>query len=59
MLTVPVEAWIGNAAAVVSGVWGAVTQRSQHSGYSRTAIYSHAQRVVQPVANAQATGISN
>ena len=52
MLTVPVEAWIGNAAAVVSGVWGAVTQRSQHSGYSRTAIYPHAQRVVQPVANA-------
>jgi hypothetical protein len=29
MLTVPVKAWIGNAAAVVSGVWGAGTQRSQ------------------------------
>ena len=32
MLTLPVEPWMGNAAAVVSGVWGAVTQRSQHSG---------------------------
>ena len=58
MLTLPVEAWIGNAAAVVSGVWGAVTQRSEQSGYSRTAIYTHAQRVVQAVANEQATGIS-
>jgi hypothetical protein len=58
MLTLPVESWIGNAAAVVSGVWGAVTKRSEQSGYSRTAIYTHAQRVVQAVANEQATGIS-
>src|SRR5262249_20391594 len=54
----PGPAWIGNAAAVVSGVWGAVTQRSEQSGYSRTAIYTHAQRVVQAVTNEQATGIS-
>ena len=47
MLTLPVDQWIGNAAAVLSGVWGAVTQRSQQSGYSRTAIYQHAERVVQ------------
>jgi hypothetical protein len=40
MLTLPVEQWIGN----VSGVWGAVSRRSEQSGYSRTAIYSHAQR---------------
>jgi|SRR5687768_2535319 len=58
MLTLPVEEWVGNAAAVVSGVWGAVTRRSEQSGYSRTAIYTHAQRVVQAVANEQATGIS-
>jgi hypothetical protein len=32
MLTRAVEEWIGNAAAVVSGVWGAVTQRSEQSG---------------------------
>jgi hypothetical protein len=58
MLTLPVEEWIGNAAAVLSGVWGAVTQRSEQSGYSRTAIYQHAERVVQAVANEQAGGIS-
>ncbi len=58
MLTLPVEEWIGNAAAVLSGVWGAVTRRSEQSGYSRTAIYQHAERVVQAVANEQASGIS-
>src|SRR5919197_1803592 len=58
MLTFPVEEWVGNAAAVLSGVWGAVTQRSAQSGYSRTAIYQHAERVVQAVASAQASGIS-
>lgn len=58
MLTFPVEEWVGNAAAVLSGVWGAVTQRSAQSGYSRTAIYQHAERVVQAVANEQAGGMS-
>lgn len=36
MLTLSVEAWIGNAAAVVSGTWGAVSRRARQSGYSRT-----------------------
>jgi len=58
MLTLPVEEWIGNAAAVVSGAWGAVTRRAAQSGYSRTAIYQHAERVVQAVASEQASGIS-
>ena len=58
MLTLAVEAWIGNAAAVVSGAWGAVTRRAAQSGYSRTAIYQHAERVVQAVASEQASGIS-
>jgi hypothetical protein len=58
MLTVAVEQWVGNAAAVLSGTWGAVTRRSEHSGYSRTAIYQHAERIVQTVANEQASGIS-
>ena len=58
MLTLAVEQWIGNAAAVLCGSWGAVTRRSQQSGYSRTAIYTHADRVVQAVANEQASGIS-
>src|SRR4029453_9979967 len=58
VLHVPVETWIGNAAAVLSGAWGAVTRRAQQSGYSRTAFYTHAPRVVQAVASAQASGIS-
>jgi hypothetical protein len=58
VLNVPVATWIGNAAAVLSGTWGAVTRRAQHSGYSRTAVYTHAQRVVQAVASEQAGGIS-
>ena len=58
MLTLPVEEGIGNAAAVVSGAWGAVTRRAAQSGYSRTAIYQHAERVVQAVASEQASGIS-
>jgi hypothetical protein len=59
VLYVPVETWIGNAAAVLSGAWGAVTRRAHHSGYSRTAVYTHAQRVVQAVASAQAGGLSD
>src|SRR5262245_32133662 len=58
MLTFPVEEWVSNAAAVLSRVWGAVTQRSAQSGYSRTAIYQHAERVVQAVATEQAGGMS-
>jgi hypothetical protein len=58
MLTGAIEQWIGNAAAVLSGAWGAVTRRSEQSGYSRTAIYTHAERVVQAVASEQASGIS-
>jgi hypothetical protein len=58
MLTLPVAEWMSNAAAVVSGAWGAVTRRAQQSGYSRTAIYQHAERVVQAVASEQASGIS-
>ena len=58
MLHGTVETWIGNAAAVLSGAWGAVTRRAHQSGYSRTAVYAHAQRVVQAVASEQAGGIS-
>src|SRR5713101_1525054 len=58
MWNVTIEAWISNAAAVLSGTWGAVTRRSHQSGYSRTALYMHAHRVVQAVASEQAGGIS-
>src|SRR4029453_7695903 len=59
VLHVPVETCIGNAAPGLRGAWGAVTRRAQQSGYSRTAVYTHAQRVVQAVASAQAGGISD
>src|SRR5262249_6269294 len=58
VVNVTVATWIGHAAAVLSGAWGAVTRRAQQSGSSRTAVYTHAQRVVQAVASAQASGIS-
>src|SRR5499426_3042702 len=58
VLNVTVATWIGNAAAVLSGTWGAVTRRAHQSGSSRTAVYTHAQRVVQAVASEQAGGIS-
>ena len=56
MLKVTVATWIGNAAAVLSGTWGAVTRRAQQSGFSRTTVYTHAQHVVQAVASEQAGG---
>jgi hypothetical protein len=59
VLQVTVATWIDNAAAVLSGPWGAVTRRAHHSGSSRTAVSTHAQRVVQAVASAQAGGISD
>jgi hypothetical protein len=58
VLNVTIETWISNAAAVLSGTWGAVTRRSHQSGYSRTALYMHAHRVVQAIASEQAGGIS-
>lgn len=58
MWSVPVDLWIGNAAAVVSSCWGAVSRRAHETGYSRTSIYNHAHRVVQAVVNEQAGGVS-
>jgi hypothetical protein len=59
MLSGAVDVWIGNAAAVLSGRWGAVTRRAHETGCSRTAIYHHAQRVAQAVVNEQAGGLSD
>ena len=58
MWSVPVDIWIGNAAAVVSSCWGAVSRRAHATGYSRTSIYNHAHRVVQAVVNEQAGRVS-
>jgi hypothetical protein len=58
MLRVAVDVWLGNAAAVLSGYWGAVTRRAHEMGDSRTAIYHHAQRVAHAVVHEQVGGVS-
>ena len=59
MWSLAVNIWIGNAAAVLCGRWGAVTRRAREVGYSRTAIYNHAQRVAQAVVHEQEGGGSS
>jgi hypothetical protein len=58
MATLSALTWIGNAAAVLSGPWGAVTAQAHQAGCSRQAAYDHARRVQQAVAEAQAGGPS-
>ena len=57
MLTLPIEQWIGNVAAVCSGTWEP-SRGALSKGYSRSAIYIHATRVVQAVVNEQAGELS-
>lgn len=45
MARLSVGSWIGNAAAVLCGSWGAVSQRAQQAGCSRQTVYEHAARV--------------
>src|SRR4029450_12766776 len=59
MWSLAVNIWIGNAVAVLCGRWGAVTRRAREVGYSRTAIYHHAQRVTQAVVDDQEGGVSS
>jgi hypothetical protein len=59
VLNVPIETWMGHAAAVLRGAWGAVPRRAHPSGESRTAVDMPAQRVVHAVARAQAGGSSD
>ena len=45
MTTRPLSTWIGNAAAVFSKVYGAVTHQAQQAGCSRQTVYQHAREV--------------
>jgi hypothetical protein len=54
MRKLSVLTWIGNAAAVLCGSWGAVTAQTQAAGCSRQAAYDQAQRVQQAVADVHA-----
>jgi hypothetical protein len=58
MARLSVSSWIGNAAAVLCGGFGAVTQRAREAGCSRQTVYKHAVRVehaVKESANGQPT----
>src|SRR2546423_40427 len=56
MTRLPPLTWIGNAAAVLCGPFGAVTRQARQAGCSRQAAYDHAQRVQQAVTDAQSAG---
>ncbi len=47
MSTRPLSTWIGNAAAVFSKVYGAVTHQAQQAGCSRQTVYQHARHLEQ------------
>lgn len=43
MFTLPIRSWLYDAAAVLSGRYGAVTERAAAIGCSRQTVYNHAQ----------------
>ena len=45
MNTLPFRTWVRNAAAVFSGVHGAVTRQAELSGCSRQTLYQHARQL--------------
>jgi hypothetical protein len=45
----PIISWIGNAAAVLVGGWGAVSRQAQAVGCSRQTAYDHAEKVAAAV----------
>ena len=58
MARLPIVSWIGNAAAVLAGKWGAVSQQAQAVGCSRQAAYDHAEKVEAAVHDAAGGGPS-
>jgi hypothetical protein len=49
VLTIPLATWIANAAAVLSGPWGDITQRARDAQCSRQTVYDHARKVQDAV----------
>ncbi|CAN5911587.1 hypothetical protein BH23PLA1_BH23PLA1_40880 [soil metagenome] len=45
MLTIPFVTWIANAAAALTGTYGAVTHQAEVADCSRQTVYDHAQKV--------------
>jgi hypothetical protein len=51
MVKLSISSWIGNAASVLCGSWGAVSRRAEQAGCSRQTIYKHASRVEAAVSD--------
>jgi hypothetical protein len=49
MARLPIVSWIGNAAAVLVGGWGAVSREARAAGCSRQIAYEHARKVRRAV----------
>ena len=58
MAKLPIVTWIGNAAAVLVGGWGAVSRQAQAVGCSRQTAYDHAEKVEVAVRDATGGGPS-
>jgi hypothetical protein len=56
MLTIPLVTWIANAAAALTGTYGAVTRQAEIADCSRQTIYDHAQKVQAAVEDAHDGG---
>ncbi|MGA7698948.1 MAG: hypothetical protein WCB27_05040, partial [Thermoguttaceae bacterium] len=56
MAKLPIVSWIGNAAAVLVGGWGAVSRQAQAAGCSRQTAYDHAEKVESAVHDAVGGG---
>ena len=58
MVRLPIVSWIGNAAAVLTGAWGAVSHQTKDAGCSRQTAYDHAEKVEAAVHDAAGGGPS-
>jgi hypothetical protein len=58
MARLPIVSWIGNAAAVLTGGWGAISRQAEDAGCSRQTAYDHAEKVEAAVRDAVGGGPS-
>jgi molybdenum-dependent DNA-binding transcriptional regulator ModE len=58
MARLPIVSWIGNAAAVLTGAWGAVSHQAKDAGCSRQTAYDHAEKVEAAVRDVVGGGSS-
>jgi hypothetical protein len=58
MARLPIVSWIGNAAAVLTGGWGAISRQAEDAGCSRQTAYDHAEKVQVAIRDAAGGGPS-